>query len=819
MSRDRSVITRGFLIPAARFFGRIALIISSAVAAAQPLTSLELPLVFEPYRGRQWSEAQFLARTPGANVFLTAKGPVFALVSGESFRMRLVGAKPVRLEGRGLQPGKLNYFIGDDPSAWRTGIPIYRQVASIRALPGVDLIFYGSQRQLEYDLRVAPGADPRAIRWVFEGTSGLRLDSDGSLVVAVGGAEVRQARPRIFQSLSRGRQREVSGEYVITGENEVAFRLGDYDRAKALTIDPVLVFSTYLGGRRDDQGLGIAVDPSGAVYITGVTTSDDFPNATGTQRPSRWASDAFVAKLNPAGTAIVYATYLGGSGSDSGNAIAVDASGNAYVAGDTQSADFPTLNPIQSTIGGSRDVFVTKLSPTGILLYSTYLGGSLQDSASGIAVDSAGSAYICGETRSSNFPTRAPIQALNAGGVDGFVAKLAPSGSQLVYSTYLGGSRQDRANAIAVDASGAAYLAGDTTSTNFPVVAPLQSGNAGKADVFVSKLNPNGSALVYSTYFGGSGTDSALGIAIDGSGRAVVVGYSWSALFPTTAAAVQGGNAGYGDAFAFKLASDGGSAIYSTLFGGEGDDWANAVTLDTAGNAYIGGVTSSPDFPAVNAIEPNLGATYNAFVTAIDPLGTAFLYSTFLGGSGSDQGTAIALDFSGNVYLTGITTSANYPSVAALQTSNAGGDDVLVSKLAPTKALPLSSIDPASGSGFRRRTVAIRGSGFVAGATVSFGGVASRSVTVVNPNLVIATTPPHSPGLVDVVVANPDGTAGTFHSGFEFVEPDRGGCQSTAGSNPFGVILSAALILVWRSRSRKPMRAATLSQRADQGRC
>src|SRR5713226_3034128 len=449
MSRDRSGITRSFLIPALRFFGCIALVISSAVAAARPLTSLQLPLAFEPYRGRQWGEAQFLARTPGANVFLTAEGPVFALVSGESFRMRLVGAKPARLEGRHPQPGKVNYFVGDDPSAWRTGIPIYRQVASIRALPGVDLIFYGSQRQLEYDLKVAPGADPRAIRWVFEGPSGLRLDSDGSLVVAVGSAEVRQARPRVFQSLSRRRQREVSGEYIITGENEVAFRLGDYDRSKALTIDPVLVFSTYLGG----------------------------------------------------------------TGSDSGNAIAIDASGNAYVAGDTESTDFPVANPIQFAIAGRRNAFVTKLSPTGTLVYSTYLGGGGQDSAFGIAVDGAGSAYVCGETRSSNFPTQAPLQALSAGGTDGFVAKLAPSGSQLVYSTYLGGSRNDHANAIAADATGAAYVAGDTTSTNFPVVAALQSTNAGRVDAFVSKLNPAGSALVYSTYFGGGNTDAAFGIA------------------------------------------------------------------------------------------------------------------------------------------------------------------------------------------------------------------------------------------------------------------------------------------------------------------
>lgn len=793
---------RVFLIPAVRFFGSFAAVISVGAFAAKPVTSVELPLAFEPNRGQHSAEAQFLARTPGATVFLTADGPVFALNSGDSFRMRLVGAKPARLEGRDPQPGKVNYFIGDDPSAWRIGIPIYRRVESARALPGVDLVFYGSQRQLEYDLKLAPGADPRAIRWVFEGASALRLDSDGTLVVAVGGAEVSQARPRIFQSLGRGREREVSGEYVITGRKEVAFRLGDYDRSKALTIDPVLVFSTYLGGHRDDQGFGIAVDSSGAVYITGATTSEAFPLGVGALRTSL-LSDAFVTKINPSGTAIVYTTYLGGSGTDNGNAIAVDASGNAYVAGDTESSDFPVFNPLQPAIGGQRNAFVTKLSPTGMLVYSTYLGGGAQDAAFGIAVDSAGSAYVCGDTISSNFPTQTPFQDTSAGGTDGFVAKLAPSGSQLVYSTYLGGSREENANAIAVDASGAAYVVGDTTSGNFPLVAALQVRYAGNGDAFVTKLSPAGSALVYSTYFGSTGPDSAQGIAVDGSGSAIVVGYSWSSVFPTTATAVQQVNAGYGDAFAFKLAPDGRSAIYSTLLGGSGDDWANAVALDSTGNAYVVGVTSSTDFPAVNAIQSNLAATYNAFVTALDPLGSLFLYSTFLGGSGNDQGTAIALDASGNVYLTGITDSTNYPTVAPLQGANAGGDDVMVSKLAPSRALPLSSIDPSTGSGYLRRTVLIRGSGFVPGATVTFGGVPSPNVTVVNSNLVAASTPPHSPGVVDVVISNPDGTAGTFSSGFQFVEPNTNNCQSTAGSNPFGVIAPAAMILLWLSRSRK----------------
>jgi IPT/TIG domain/Beta-propeller repeat len=806
---------RVFLIPALRLFGPLVALMSAAAFAAKPVTSIELPLAFEPNRGQHPAEAKFFARTPGATVFLTADGPVFALKSGDSFRMRLVGAKPVRLEGRDLQPGKVNYFIGDDPSSWRVGIPIFRRVESVRALPGVDLVFYGNQRQLEYDLKLAPGADPRVIRWTFEGASGLRLDSDGTLVVAVGGAEVRQARPRIFQSLSRGREREVSGEYVISGRKEVAFRLGDYDRTKALTIDPVLVFSTYLGGHRDDQGFGIAVDPTGAVYITGATTSESFPLGVGTLRTSL-LSDAFVTKLNPAATAIVYTTYLGGTGADNGNAIAVDASGNAYVAGDTESSDFPVSNSIQTAIVGQRNAFVTKLSPTGILVYSTYLGGEAQDSAFGIAVDSAGSAYVCGDTISLSFPTQAPFQGTSAGGIDGFVAKLAPSGSQLVYSTYLGGSREDNANAIAVDASGAAYVAGDTISGNFPVVAALQVRYAGNRDAFVTKFSPGGSALVYSTYFGSTGTDSAQGIAVDGSGSAVVVGVSWSLVFPTTATAVQQANAGLGDAFAFKLAPDGRSAIYSTLVGGSAEDWANAVALDSAGNAYVVGVTSSPDFPAVNAIQSNLAATANAsnaFVTALDPLGSLFLYSTFLGGSGNDQGTAIALDASGNVYLTGIADSTNYPTVVPLQGANAGGDDVLVSKLAPSLALPLSSIDPPTGSAYLRRTVLIRGSGFVPGATVTFGGVPSPNVTVVNSSLVAASTPYHSPGFVDVVISNPDGTTGTFSNGFEFVDPNNNSCQSAAGSNPFGVIAPTAMVLLWLSRSRKRRPTPSEAQR------
>ncbi|MFZ0823455.1 MAG: SBBP repeat-containing protein, partial [Terriglobales bacterium] len=395
--------------------------------------------------------------------------------------------------------------------------------------------------------------------------------------------------------------------------------------------------------------------------------------------------DAFVAKLNPSGSALVYSTYLGGIENDAVLGIAVNSSGNAYVAGWTASTNFPTMNPLQAVYGGgSSNAFVANLNPSGsALVYSTYLGGSCADSGSGIAVDSSGNAYVTGSTCSTNFPTMNPLQAANAGGYDAFVAEINPSGSALVYSTYLGGSGDDPGTGIAVDGSGNAYVTGQTNSTNFPTMNPLQAANAGgNDDAFVAKLNASGSALIYSTYLGGSGADGGTGIAVDSSDNAYVTGYTASTDFPTMnplQAAYGGG--GY-DTFVAEINPSGSALVYSTYLGGSGVDHGSGIAVDSTGNAYVTGYTASTDFPTMNPLQAAYGGgSDDAFVAKLNPLGSALVYSTYLGGSHDDDGLGIAVDSSGNAYATGQTNSTDFPTMNPLQPTNGGGYDVFVAKI------------------------------------------------------------------------------------------------------------------------------------------
>ena len=480
----------------------------------------KLPLSFEANQGQTDRRVKFISRGPGYTLFLNSTEAVLSLSSPQSsqraqrmtpnflsassapsavndpnpqstvLRMKLVGANP-HPEVVGLEelPGKSNYFIGNDPAKWRTNVPTYARVQYKDVYPGVDLVYYGNQRQLEYDLIVAPGADPGAITLSFEGVERLRIDAQGDLVLDTSGGEIRQHKPLVYQEVD-GVQREISGAYVLNGGRQVGFEVAAYDASKPLIIDPVLSYSTYLGGSRSDAGFGIAVDASGNAYVTGFTGSTDFPTASPLQPafgggPS--FGDAFVTKVSASGNALVYSTYLGGSDDEFGEHIAVDASGNAYVTGLTDSTNFPTASPFQAAFGGNRDAFVTKLNAAGnTLVYSTYLGGSADDDSRGIAVDAAGNAYLAGFTGSPNFPTASPIQPANAGGTDAFVTKLNAAGNALVYSTYLGGTESGRG--IAVDASGNAYVTGQTNSTNFPTVNPFQATKAGSSDAFVAKI-------------------------------------------------------------------------------------------------------------------------------------------------------------------------------------------------------------------------------------------------------------------------------------------------------------------------------------------
>ena len=664
----------------------------------------QVPLAFEANTGQTDAQVAFLARGAGYALFLTPGEAVLSLHAGppsgwlagpdrkqatESsppavLRLRYRGANPSpRLSGLDPQAARSNYLVGSDRSRWRRDVPRFGKVRYQDVYPGIDVVYYGRQRQLEFDFVVQPGGDPRRIGLDFEGADGIETDPQGDLIVHVAGGALRQHKPVAYQEREGARQ-EVAAAYVVESERQAAFRLGDYDPSRPLVIDPVLAYSTYLGGSGHDFGYGIAVDGSGNAYVTGGTSSTNFPTVNPIQgAPAGGNHDVFVAKLDPTGSALAYCTYLGGSSSDHARGIAVDGFGNAYVTGFTYSTDFPAANPIQGALAGSHDALVAKLNAAGSdLVFSTYLGGSGGDWGLGIAVDGSGSAYVAGHTESTDFPTADPIQSVSAGGHDAFVAKLDAAGSALVYSTYLGGSGDDFGYDLAVDGSGNAYVTGYTESTNFPTANPLQAASAGNADVFVAKLNAAGSALVYSTYLGGSRGDWGQGIAVDGHGNAYVTGYTRSIDFPTVKALQGAHGGGTYDIFVTRLKATGTDLVYSTYLGGGGGDYGRGIAVDGSRNAHVIGHTSSTNFPTADPVQGANAGNSDILVAKLDPDGSALTYSTYLGGSGGDYGLGIALDGSRNAYVVGGTASTTFPTANPIQGANAGSDDLLVAKIA-----------------------------------------------------------------------------------------------------------------------------------------
>jgi uncharacterized repeat protein (TIGR01451 family) len=667
------------------------LLLEPAVAQSRAAAYGQLPMRFEANRGQTDPRVRFVARGAGYAFFITDTETVAVLQKGGAapavIRMQLAGASDrPRVEGGARFEGKSNYLIGSDPAKWRVNVPQFGNVRMSEVYRGIDAVYYGNQGEIEYDFLVAPGSDPGQIRMRFEGAERIDVDAAGDLVLRIAGGEIRQRAPFVYQERN-GSRRVVEARYRRNGAREFGIAVGKYDRALPLIIDPVLAWSTYLGGSDSDAAFGLTVDAAGNAYVTGNTASINFPTANALQTANGGGIDAFVTKLNAAGNALVYSTYLGGSGDDFGRGVVVDGAGNAYVAGYTGSANFPTVNAIQAANGGGIDAFVTKLNAAGTaLLYSSYLGGSANEQAFAIEVDVSGNAYVAGNTASVNFPTANAVQAASGGGgLDGFVTKLNAAGSALVYSTYLGGSTFDAASDLAVDGTGSAYVTGVTTSTDFPTVNALQAANAGSLDGFVTKFNAAGSALVYSTYLGGSDGDQFFGVAIDGLGNAYVAGSTASTNFPT-ANALQAANAAGFDAFAAKLNAAGSALVYSTYLGGFGQDAAYAVAVDVAGNAYLTGRTGSIDFPTANALQPALAGAFDAFMTTLNPAGSALVDSTYLGGTGSDEGRAIAVDGTG-VYVAGFTGSSDFPTASPLQGSYGGGvQDAFVTKLAEANA-------------------------------------------------------------------------------------------------------------------------------------
>jgi hypothetical protein len=655
-------------------------------------TYLGLPLSFEANRGQTDARVKFLSRGQGYTLFLTRRGgallalrrpepkgdqqaiaPAMAFKALESraasgaavVSMHVVGgnARP-EVEGVGELSGKANYFIGKDATKWRRKVPLFSKVVYHQVYRGVDLVYYGQQRKLEHDFVVAPGSDPHAITLRFGGSKGMSLDSSGALVLEVEGGQVRFEKPHIYQELS-GARKEVPGGYVLKKRHEVGFEVASYDASQPLVIDPTLAYSTYLGGSSGDAGQAVAVDAAGNAYVTGFTGSTDFPTTPGAFQSSKLASyaNAFVTALNSDGSGLVYSTYLGGSSSDGGLGIALDAAGNAYITGGTESADFPTTpGAFQSSKpapGNVFNAFVTKLNSDGsALIYSTYLGGSAYDLARGIAV-----------------------RQRHRGDQEGHEA----------------------GRAVRV------YVTGYTYSSDFPITPgafqPTKPNGPSASTAFVTALNSDRSGLIYSTYLGGSSNylgDAALGIALDAGGRVYVTGYAYSADFPTTGHAFQSSKPGIGggvsNAFVTALNSHGSELIYSTYLGGSYPDQGSGIAVDAAGNAYVTGDTYSRDFPTTpDAFQSFNRGTKNVFVTALNADGSGLVYSTYLGGSYDDTGGGIGLwqrhrgdeerheaRRTVQVYVTGRTYSTDFPTTPnAFQTAKLSvGTTGFVAKIA-----------------------------------------------------------------------------------------------------------------------------------------
>lgn len=722
-----------------------------------------MPLRFEANAG-QWDErTRYVAHAGAATIAFGDDGATIALPAARpsdhdttgpaaTLRMKVAGGRAVAPNADDELSTRSNYFLGNVPARWRTDVPNYGRVTYRGVRDGVDLVFHGSGSQLEYDFVVAAGASPDEVALDIEGAESLSLSAEGELLIHTPAGDLKERPPLFYQTLEDGERKVISGKYRLQGTH-LGFEVAAYDRARDLVIDPVvLLYSTYLGGSGEDQGDGMALDGNGAVYLTGYTAAT-FPTKSALQGVSGGSYDVFVAKLNATGTALVYSTYLGGSGMDIGGGIAVDAAGNAYVAGYTASANFPTQNALQPSNAGSVDAFVAKLDATGsALLYSTYVGGLLDDEASAVALDGSGNACVTGFTTSTDFPISSALQPSNGGGqADAFILKVNASGSALVYSTYFGGSSLDRPGGIAADAAGNAYVSGYTYSADMPTKNALQSSLSGSADAYVSKVDPLG-ALVFSTYLGGTGYDYGSAIAVGGNGNVYVTGSTQSTDFPTQNALQPAlTNAFSSDAFVTTLNASGAALVYSTYLGGMKDEGGTAIVVDASDNVFVGGSTSSTDFPTVSAFQGvfGVGAT-DAFVVRFSPAGTIW-WSTYLAGNFTAVVHGIATDGKRNAYVAGATGSTDFPTKTPIQ-GWAGSSDAFVTKLGwPTLGLApmFPSVAPKGTKTFTCGGGS--GAGFVYSLSINNSGGS------INPSTGLYTAGPTASVTDTVQVADSDG--------------------------------------------------------------
>jgi hypothetical protein len=664
------------------------------------------PILFEANHGQTHPEVAFLAKLPGTNVFFTPTEIVLAVTSylglvheGPSepqtayFRFRFEGASPeVRIEAHDQATARSHYLAGQSPGKWKTDIPVFTKIVYRNLYPGIDLCLYGNEGKLEYDFVVSPGANPDRIRIKALGGDKSDIDSQGNLfITTTDGASLKQMKPLAYQGTG-AEHMVVSSQFEPMGDHRFGFRIGSYDGASPLVIDPVLDFSTYVGGARFDRGRDIAVDRQGNIYVTGQTQSTDFPLENPIDTQAGGSFDIFVLKFNPSGSDLIYSTYIAGSSLDIAYGIAVDGAGSAYLTGETSSGDFPSTIVVGGATSGVR-AFVLKLSPDGATIqYATHFGGIGIEKGYDIAVDQLGNAFVTGLTSSTDFPTQNAVQSSRGGGFDAFVAKFSPSGA-VMYSTYLGGSADDNLGAsslggiaIAIDDGGNAYVTGDTQSTDFPTVNALYPSLSGKQDAFVAKLGPTGRPLIYSTYLGGSDVgnvfgEEGFGIGVDKAGNLYVAGITRSTDFPlqNPIQASLGGGTGDSDVFLSALNPQGSALIYSTYIGGKNGEGltAGSLSVDRCGNVFVAATTNSSDFALENLSGTTISGT-RVFLAKIEAGGTGLLYSANIG-NGSSAKVALGPDTS--AYLTGYTSSNTFPAVNAYQDARAGDADAYVSRI------------------------------------------------------------------------------------------------------------------------------------------
>ncbi len=606
--------------------------------AASPEFAAGLPSFFIPNTGQMDAAIRYFVQTPDLRAGFSADAAVFQM-HDLSLRIRFAGANSqATIVGVDRLTAQANFLIGNRPENWSTHVPLYREIRYRNLYPGIDVTYAGVGPRIKSEFLVGPGADPNSIRLEYSSADNVALDIDSSGALVVRGEHIsaREEPPVVYQESSSGRVR-IAGRYALRDGLTVGFEIGAYDRALPLIIDPVLSYATYLGGSGLGAVTGVAVDSFGDLYATGWTEATNFPVVGPVQASNQGNVDVFIAKLNAAGSALEYATYIGGNGDDRAAGIAVDGSGLVYVTGSTASTNFPLVTPVSSTLGGGRDAFALKLNASGTaLVYSTYLGGTNTDSGTAIAVDASGNAYFAGDTMSANFPVLHAVQPVLGGGTDSFLVKLTSAGA-ISFSTFLGGAGNEHSGGVAVDSSDNVYIAGGTTSTNFPVVGSIQAVNGGGENAFLAKINSTGTAIVYSTYLGGSGggggagaSEEANGVAVDASGNAYLAGVTNSANFPVTIGALQTSYNGVQDAFAAKVNAAGNALVYSTYLGGSSFNWISGLAVSSIGNIYVAGYTSSPDFPTVAPIQTGFNGLYDAFVSEINATGNALVFSTYL---------------------------------------------------------------------------------------------------------------------------------------------------------------------------------------------